>query len=657
MSIVFQKFLRMFGQLRNSFFAVIILIQVLLITLSVLFERMTVNVLEESQAENLKKISQSVGNAIDSAITSPKVALLTIAKNKAVLEAFAKKDRPALLAAALPIYEDLKHLGFKQFQFHESDGPSYKTFLRVHQPEKFGEDLAYRPMIFKSNAAQEVVAGLEQGKSGYGFRAVTPLSYQGKHIGSFEIGYDIGTPFLEQLKRDFPGSWAVYNLSRGVQAVDDRILMVTLGEDRDGEFKNLPLREDVLKKINTGETFFERDRASDTGTLYIPARNYRGDIVIVFKHVFDTNYFKRIQEIFLTAIVICLIGLALSSIIIYILNNLISAPMRKLALETEKIRAFHLDDEINFSSSLKEINELIESTKRMKSGLQSFQKYVPSQLVRQLIETNQEAVVGGQRREITVFFSDVADFTSISESLTPNELTAQLSEYLSVMTDTIMKHQGTVDKYIGDAVMAFWGAPFEMKNHAEIACKAALECQKRCEELNAKWIKEGKKPFHTRIGINSGEIVVGNMGSTQRLNYTIIGDEVNLASRMESLNKVYGTNCIISENTVSQISKDFALRLLDFVVVSGKTKPATIYELVAEKGDVRSIDLEFLKSFNECFALYKDRNWNAALAILDDLLKIKPQDKAAHLLKKRCETFKVNPPPENWRGEFVLREK
>ncbi len=653
----FKNFLLAFGQLRNSFVAVIILIQVLLITLSVLFERMTVKVLEDAQSEDVKRIIQSVSTAIDAGISGPRTAVITTAKNKEILSLFAKQDRAGLLAASKPIFEELEKLGFKQFQFHVADGPSYKTFLRVHKPEHFGEDLAYRPMIFKTNSTQELIAGLEQGKSGYGFRAVTPLSFNGKHLGSFEIGFDFGAPFLEQLNRDFPGSWAIYNLSRGVQSVDDRILMTTIGKDRDGEFKNLPFREDIQKKMNAGGSYFEKDRATDTGTIYIPVKNYRGDIAIVLKHVFHTEYFNRIRAIFITATLICLIGLILSSLIIIVLNNLISAPMRKIALETEKIRAFQLDEEITFSSSLREINELIQSIKRMKHGLQSFQKYVPAQLVRQLIETNQEAVVGGQRRDITVFFSDVADFTSISESLTPNELTAQLSEYLSAMTDTIMKYNGTVDKYIGDAVMAFWGAPIELKNHAELACRAALECQKRGEELNARWAKEGKKPFHTRIGINSGEIVVGNMGSTQRLNYTIIGDEVNLASRMESLNKVYGTSCIISESTVSQISKDFALRLLDFVVVSGKTKPATIFELVAEKGDVRSIDLEYLKGFNECFEQYKNRNWDGALSALEDLLQVKPNDKAALLLKKRCEGFKITPPPEKWRGEFVLREK
>jgi class 3 adenylate cyclase len=646
-----------FAQLRNSFLAVIVLIQILLITLSVLFGRMTIDMLEISQSESLKIVIQNVQAAINAGTEVSKVAVLTTQKHTQLLDAFAKRQRDRVLDLGMPILEDLKAMGFKQLQFHIPEGSTYITFLRVHNPEKFGDDLAYRPMIQKSNMIKEIISGLEQGKSGYGFRVVSPLLYQHRHIGSFEMGFDFGEPFLQQLSRDFPGSWAIYNLSRGVQSVDDRYLLATLGKDRDGDFQNLPLRDDVMKKMMDGETFAERHQGSNTGTLYIPVKNYRGDISIVLKYVFHTEYFNRIKQIIWTASGICLIGLALSGLVIFILNQLISIPVRKLVDETEKIRNFQLDDELNFSSSLKEINELIDSTKRMKIGLQSFRKYVPAQLVRQLIDSKVGATVGGQRRHITVFFSDVADFTSISESLTPNELTQQLSEYLSIMTETIIKYQGTVDKYIGDCVMAFWGAPSEVNNHAELACKAALECQKRCAELNARWDREGKKTFATRIGINSGEIVVGNIGSPQRLSYTIIGDDVNLASRLEGLNKNYGTQCIISESTMSQLPNDFALRMMDFVVVKGRTKPVTIYELVAEKGDVRHIDLDFLSIYNECMNHYRERRWDAAIDGFEELLGKKPDDKATLLLRERCRQFKEAPPPQKWRGEVVYLDK
>jgi adenylate cyclase len=278
---------------------------------------------------------------------------------------------------------------------------------------------------------------------------------------------------------------------------------------------------------------------------------------------------------------------------------------------------------------------------------------VPAQLVRQLIETKQEATISGQRRNLSVFFSDIQDFTGISESLTPNELASQLSEYFTVMTDVIIKHSGTVDKFIGDAVMAFWGAPVEMKSHASEACHAALECQKKIKELNQKWSNEGKKPFHTRIGIGTGEIIVGNMGSDQRLNYTVIGDTVNLASRLEGLNKDYGTKIIVSQSTVEHLSDDFALRLLDFVHAKGKLEPATIYELVAEKGDISTLDLECVKSFNEAMTLYKEREWDKAMKIFKRFCDKKPHDRACLILMERCAAYKIIPPHEDWCGEAV----
>nr|BFD31292.1 hypothetical protein GTC16762_09100 [Pigmentibacter ruber] len=227
--------------------------------------------------------------------------------------------------------------------------------------------------------------------------------------------------------------------------------------------------------------------------LYLAVINSDGKIALILKYVHASNIYNQILNMIIFSVVICLLSLFLSSGILLFLNHLISNPIKKLVKETEKIGKLQLDDEINFSNSLKEIDELIESTKKMKVGLRSFQKYVPATLVRQLIETKQEAIIEGTRKNITVFFSDVADFTSISETLTPNELTAQLSEYFNIISNTIIKYNGTVDKYIGDAVMAFWGAPIELTNHAELACKAALECQLKCEELNINWKKMVKK--------------------------------------------------------------------------------------------------------------------------------------------------------------------
>lgn len=653
MKFSFPKFLSMFSQIRHSFFAVIVLIQVLMISLSVIFARMTIDLLDQTQEDKHRLEIVNIYNKINADIENPKAVISGIANNKEILGAFAQRDRKKLLNVVQPIWQDLQKRGYKQFQFHIPEKTSYVTFLRAHHPENFGDDLSYRPMIAKANVKREMESGLEQGKSGYGFRVIVPLHYEGKHIGSVELGSNFGEDFLKELNVDYPGNWALYNLDRGLRALDDRVLISTLGKDQDGEFKNLLPGEEILAKLKVGETYTVRSKQFNTTNIYIPIKNFQGDIAVILKHVYPSQYFKRINTIITTSAVICLLALSLTALILWVLHRLIATPLRNLVSETEKIRNFQLDDEITYTSSFKELTNLIESTRSMKTGLQSFRKYVPAELVRQLIATDQVAIVGGQRRQITVFFSDVADFTTISESLTPNELTEQLSEYLSVMTDTVLKYKGTVDKYIGDSVMAFWGAPVDVENPAELAALAALECKSKCAELNARWIKEGKKPFHTRIGLNSGEIIVGNMGSSQRLNYTIIGDDVNLASRLEGLNKIYGTQILLSQSTMELLPPDFALRLLDFVLVKGKIKPVTVYELVAKKEDVTAFDLDFLKEYNQAIAQYKARNWDEAIELFEDLKTEHPNDLATLQLIARCQIYKKNPPPEKWKGEFV----
>jgi len=397
--------------------------------------------------------------------------------------------------------------------------------------------------------------------------------------------------------------------------------------------------------------------AAETGELYLPVRNFQNDIVLIVKYVYPTGYYRDLRAVLTTAGAICLAGLLLSGLIIVLLYRQITIPIRKLVAESENIRQFRLEDPVNIEAGLSELRELVEATRSMKIGLQSFQKYVPDQLVRQLIQTSQEARISGVRQNLTVFFSDIADFTTISQKLTPRELAGQLSEYLNELTDVIHDRRGTVDKYIGDAIMAFWNAPLSVPDHPREACAAALECRRKSDELARRFATAGRPPFVTRIGLHTGDIIVGNMGSAQRLNYTVIGDAVNLASRLEGLNKVYGTQVIISEDTYRRAAEGFEVRLLDFVIVKGRTEAVTIYELVAEKGEVTAGDLEFLRYFNEGVMAYKRRDWDKALRIFGRSLERRPQDQAGKIFIERCRAFQVNPPPEDWTGEHVFHSK
>ena len=285
-----------------------------------------------------------------------------------------------------------------------------------------------------------------------------------------------------------------------------------------------------------------------------------------------------------------------------------------------------------------------------------FGKYVSPVVIDTLIKNPDMINLGGEKRNITIFFSDIRGFTSISERLEPEELVHLLNEYLTEMTSIIIKDQGLVDKYMGDAIMAFWGAPLDLPGHAKIACSSSLEMVEKLDELKKKWKEEGIPSFDIGIGINSGNAIVGNMGSTTRFDYTAMGDNVNLASRMEGLNKLYGTNIIITEKTYKIVKDDFEIRRLDAVKVKGKKKPVLIYELLSEKGKLSKKQQDFMIQFEEGLDLYFKKKWKTAINYFNASLKIK-NDNAAKLFISRCQDFIKDPPPKDWDGVWEMKTK
>ncbi len=287
-----------------------------------------------------------------------------------------------------------------------------------------------------------------------------------------------------------------------------------------------------------------------------------------------------------------------------------------------------------------------------------FQRYVSPDVVEQMLNTVDQVRLGGERKELTALFSDIRGFTSIAEKMAPEELVRFLNEYLSAMTKIVLSYKGTVDKYMGDAIMAFYGAPVSQKEHAVMACRTAVDMIQRLKELQQDWQTRQLPPIEIGIGINSGEMSIGNIGSEERFDYTILGDNVNLASRLEGLNKQYKTNILISQFTYQHIRHDhFIVRELDSVVVKGKKLPVVIYEL---QGYERNIDEQhsgFLQLFAEGLQAYKTRQWERAISLFQQGLTFQPEDFPSHLYIKRCETFKYNPPPEDWDTSFVMTTK
>ncbi|MDT8448319.1 MAG: adenylate/guanylate cyclase domain-containing protein [bacterium] len=296
-----------------------------------------------------------------------------------------------------------------------------------------------------------------------------------------------------------------------------------------------------------------------------------------------------------------------------------------------------------------------EKDKRFIKG--AFGQYLAPQVIDQLVHNPNLLKLGGERREITAFFSDVQGFSTISETLEPEELVGALNEYLTAMTDIIMNHGGTVDKFEGDAIIAFFGAPVPQEDHAKRACDCSLKMQEKLGEMRAHWKSIGKPELYMRIGLNTSVAVVGNMGSAQRMDYTMMGDGVNLAARLEGVNKQYGTFTLISENTQAAIGEAFELRELDLIRVVGKQEPIRIFELVGHPEQLSEEAKQLNRYFAKALILYRRQEWKEAAKYFLHYAKQNPEDRSAQVFVERCKFFLKNPPPKDWDGVYQMTSK
>jgi len=282
-----------------------------------------------------------------------------------------------------------------------------------------------------------------------------------------------------------------------------------------------------------------------------------------------------------------------------------------------------------------------------------FRHYLSPDVIERILQNPSMLDLGGERREISAFFSDVAGFTSISEKLSPEELVELLNAYLSEMTDIILSLGGTLDKYEGDAMIAFWNAPLDQPDHALKACRAALRCQKRLAELRPEFKRRFGSEVFARIGVHSGPAVVGNMGSEKRFDYTAMGDTMNLASRLEGACKQYKVATLISEQTRDTVKAAIVTREIDMIRVVGKKKPVRVFDLVGEREETAAGEIEKTALFEGGLEAYRNRDWDGAI----DVFRRLGEDVPAGIYVRRCMAFKKSPPPPDWDGVFELGEK
>jgi len=303
------------------------------------------------------------------------------------------------------------------------------------------------------------------------------------------------------------------------------------------------------------------------------------------------------------------------------------------------------------------LSRYMAESKQKKFIRDAFSTFLAPSVVQQLIDSPEKLNLGGQEREITAFFSDVQGFTSIAEKLSPKEIVDLLNEFLTEMTDILLEYEGTLDKFEGDAIIAFFGAPNDLPNHAEVACRACIKMQQRLEVLRTRWTSENRPALKMRIGLCSGNAIVGNMGSKNRMDYTMMGDTVNIAARLEGVNKIYGVYMMISDTTFAAAGSGIVTREIDLVNVVGRKEPITIYELIGYPEDVNDKMRTTLELYEKGLAAYRIQDWDFAIKQFMSALDLSIDDGPSKTMLARCNEYKIDPPGKDWNGAYTIKTK
>ena len=335
---------------------------------------------------------------------------------------------------------------------------------------------------------------------------------------------------------------------------------------------------------------------------------------------------------------------------------LVSRSIARIAAKTEQIRQLDFSDRVQVHSRITEIVRLSDAVERMREGLEIFGRYVSKDLVHQIMRSPAASGVGGTRREVTVLFTDIEGFSRISETMEPELLTSRLSRYFEALGSAISANHGMIDKYIGDSIMAFWNAPEPDPDHIANACRGALQAAAAGRALAEKWRKLGRPGFRTRFGLHTGLAIVGNVGARERINYTLVGQVANQASRLEGMNKVYGTEILASGEIAQATAGLFVWRHIDRVVAVGTTEAHEIYQPLGEAAGIPG-HREFLATWNKAREAYVAGRFDEALAGFQAAAQQWQADTACHVFIRRCEAFLRDGTPAGWDGTWHMDRK
>ena len=427
------------------------------------------------------------------------------------------------------------------------------------------------------------------------------------------------------------------------------------------EAQLLPLVQSLDTSPSSAANAIERFEVEDEIflALPVPVRNTRGSqvgsVIVYRSQTREKLVYENLKRVLNW---IGFAALVIAGLLAYAISHNVSLAVRALFDGVAEVRQGNLEYRLDLKSR-DEFGALSDAFNEMTAGLKekeeirdTFKRYVSSSVVDEILRNTGDIRLGGEVRSLTIQFSDIAGFTSISEGMEPEQVVEFLNEYLTEMTREIEQESGIVDKYIGDAIMAFWGTPLPVEDHASHGCRAALLQARQLSILQERW--KGKahlKNFAMRIGLHTGEVVVGNIGSDTRMDYTIIGDNVNTASRLEGMNKIYGTQILITEPTARLVEGEFLIRELDLIRAVGKSIPIRIYELAGFSEEIPPKLQEAHNRFAEGLLLYRDLRFAKAKKVFQAILKKEP-DGPAETFFQRCQYYQDNPPAKDWDGVY-----
>ncbi len=476
------------------------------------------------------------------------------------------------------------------------------------------------------------------------------------------IGFDFTLNTLSELIGDYritPNSIIMVASEKGAVFMESEACKLERAQCLSGEGEvRAAMREEVKRLAGSGQRV-ERDLALG-GRDYrlvvhdMPPNLGRRYLVAAAVPIVELSADSRALVHRAGAAAAVAIGLATAGALLAAL--LLSRSIARIAGKTERIRSLDFSDTTPVDSRITEIVRLSEAIERMRGGLEVFGRYVSKNLVHQIMRSPETAGVGGTRRDITVMFTDIEGFSRLSETMEPELLTDRLSRYFDALGTAISAHRGTIDKYIGDSIMAFWNAPELDPDHIVNACRAALQACAASNHLSEKWRGRGRPTFRTRFGLHTGPAVVGNVGARDRINYTLVGAVANQASRLEGLNKAYGTEILASGEIAKATADRFVWRYVDRIVAVGTTEQHEIYEPLGEI-DAAADHAEFLAQWRAGHSAYDEGRFEAALAAFRDAAALRPQDGPCRVFVERCTAFLRDGTPDGWNGTWHFDRK